>query len=125
MLTVEQKFKFNAILVSYVNRIARAAMYWDSDFGYDELCDYDDDLAKKIADLDIDFNNLTASDLEFLGFMKCNDNSDIWLIPLYLYNSIAVGTPVIGIDGSSYKWGAGIIDTDNHIGYLNYGIKAV
>jgi hypothetical protein len=71
----------------------------------------------------IDWNNLDSSTAKKLGFKRWDEeHPDLFLIPLWLYDLVPIGTDVVDIFGKKYKWDA-TTDKDTRFGCLSCGIK--
>lgn len=55
--------------------------------------------------------------------MKWDDESDLYLIPLYLLSFIPIGTKLTSIDGETVIYDGTNIDNDIRFGCIAYGIN--
>ena len=108
----------------YVNRVAETVEYdaWSDGFCRDENRrtheQFTDELRKYI-----DLSKLTREEAIELRFMKWDDESDLYLIPLYLLSFIPIGTKLTSIDGETVIYDGTNIDNDIRFGCLAWGIK--
>ena len=108
----------------YVNRVAETVEYdaWSDGFCRDENRrtheQFTDELRKYI-----DLSKLTREEAIELRFMKWDDESDLYLIPLYLLSFIPIGTELTCISGAKVIYGETNIDNDIRFGCLAWGIK--
>ncbi len=70
----------------------------------------------------IDFENLTVEEARELRFSKWDEESNLWLIPLYLKPLLPSGLKVTAIDGEVLEVGKDYLDNDIRFGVLAYGI---
>lgn len=76
--------------------------------------------AKKNLDLDLD--RLTVEQLRELRFCKWDDDSDLWLIPLWFVPLLPVGIELTSIGGNKVTYTGDNIDLDVRFGCIAYGI---
>lgn len=95
---------------------------WSKEFANDEIVgDYrhvKDMLKEKIGDV----LSLSVDELLAIGFIKGGDDSDLYLIPLWVYDFIPEGTELITIFGITKTKGKDDIDLDTRFGCMSYGI---
>ena len=115
--------KIFSCLVSYVNRVSTTVQYksWSDDFCRNEVKTCTNDLLSILRKL-IDFSNLSQTEARMLHFIKFDDKSDLYLIPLYLLPIIPIGTELICIDGTTITYNGSNIDDDIRYGCIAYGI---
>lgn len=70
----------------------------------------------------IDFNNLTVEEAKELRFGKWDEDSDLWLFPLWLVPLIPEELEVTTIFGETIKYDKNM-DNDIRFGCVAYGIK--
>lgn len=105
------------------NHISQCNEYkgWDAEYKIKELEEgfkiFNNSLKKYI-----DFENLTVDEARELRFSKWSDESDLWLIPLYLKPLLPTGLKVTTIDGEVLEVGKDYLDDDIRFGVLAYGI---
>lgn len=96
--------------------------------------DWSDDMKKKELDKafktfnnsfkkHIDFDNLTVDEARELRFQKFDDESDLWLIPLYLLPILPEGLKVKSISGEELIVGKDKLDDDTRFGALAFGLE--
>lgn len=71
----------------------------------------------------IDWDNLTESDCKELRFKRWDEESGIYLIPLYLFPIIPIGFKVYCINGSEIVNDGTNLDNDTRFGCIAYGVK--
>ncbi|MGN0173974.1 MAG: hypothetical protein ACI39F_05995 [Acutalibacteraceae bacterium] len=109
-----------------VNGLATAYVYdsWGDKMKVREMKEKFDMFYKQFKDKNlIDFNNLTISEAKELRFGKWDENSDLWLIPLWLYPLIPIGTKLTSISGNEIIFDGKNIDKDIRFGCLAWGIE--
>lgn len=108
----------------YANRVAETVQYtnWSDNFARQEVYKSTRDLLSELLKY-IDISNLTREEAVALRFGKWEEDSDLYLIPLYLLPIIPIGTELTCIDGSTIKYDGMNIDKDTRFGCLAWGIK--
>lgn len=71
----------------------------------------------------IDFTKLTVKEAKELRFGKWDDESDLYLFPLYLVPIIPENLEVISISGEKFKYKKEKTDNDIRFGCVAYGIE--
>lgn len=71
----------------------------------------------------VDFERLTIAEAKELRFGRWTKDSDLWLIPIWLYPLIPVGLELTSISGKKVVFDGKNIDTDTRFGCLAYGIE--
>ena len=71
----------------------------------------------------IDFEKLTVEEARELRFGKWDDESDLWLFPLWLVPIIPEGLEVMSISGEKYKYEEEKADKDIRFGCVAFGIE--
>lgn len=108
----------------YVNRVAETVEYeaWSDEFCRDVNRRtherFTDELRKYI-----DLSKLTREEAIELRFMRWDEESDLYLIPLYLLSFIPIGTKLTSIGGETVIYDGTNIDNDIRFGCLAWGIK--
>lgn len=108
----------------YVNRVAETVEYeaWSDEFCRDVNRRtherFTDELRKYI-----DLSKLTREEAIELRFMRWDEESNLYLIPLYLLSFIPIGTKLTSIDGETVIYDGTNIDNDIRFGCLAWGIK--
>ncbi len=85
---------------------------------------------KKISEIKealkkIDWNKLIENPVHFLrslGFTRWDDDTDILLLPVWIWDAVPEGTALYSISGNEYKKGD-IINFDTRFGVIAYGIR--
>ena len=108
----------------YVNRVAETVEYeaWSDEFCRDVNRRtherFTDELRKYI-----DLSKLTREEAIELRFMRWDEESDLYLIPLYLLSFIPIGTKLTSIGGETVIYDGTNIDNDIRFGCIAYGIN--
>lgn len=107
----------------YANRIAETVQYknWSDEFCRKEVNSSTDIFLNELKKY-IDFSKLTREEAITLRFGKWDDNSDLYLIPLYLLPIIPIGIELTCIDGEKVIYDGTNIDNDVRFGCLAWGI---
>lgn len=71
----------------------------------------------------IDFTKITQKEAIELRFCKWEEESNLYLFPLYLVPLIPEGLEVISIGGTKYKYEKEKADNDIRFGCVAYGIE--
>ena len=122
-MKIENKTKILQLLSWYATSIAAPVQYkWSDEYSISKIKKTTDTFNEKLKEL-IDFSDLTIEDCEDLYFRKWDDESGIYLIPLYLLPILPIGIEVSCIDGRTIIYDGTNIDNDNRAGLLAYGIK--
>lgn len=110
-------------LTWYANRISETVTYsnWSDDFCRKEIKEASEKFNNELRK-HIDFFKLTREEAIELRFGKWMDDSDLYLIPLYLLPIIPIGTEVESIGGETIVYNGKNIDTETRFGCLAYGI---
>lgn len=98
-------------------------VFWGKDFSMSELVRLPEKIKSQEWFSPIDFSGMDFQELIDVGFGKWDEESGIYLIPLYLLPYIKIGLKVTSISGDELVIGDKDIDTDNRFGCLAYGIK--
>ena len=106
-----------------LSRIAMGDLYkdhWSIEFSWKEtqriLCFLIDELRS------IDWTDLNYNELKALGFRKFEEETELMLIPAYVFKALPDGLTLYCIDGRSVIIGKDVIDTDTRFGCLAFGI---
>lgn len=70
----------------------------------------------------IDFSKLTKEEALELRFGKWTDESDLYLIPIYLLPIIPIGIELTAIDGEKVIYDGENVNDDTRMGCLAYGL---
>ena len=105
-----------------VNNLSQSYYYeWDDKFSREENKRIYDKFYSELIN-EIDWENLTDEDCDFLRFGRWSKDSSLRLIPLYLCKIIPGSMKVTCIDGKEYPALKAIKDNDIRFGCLAYGI---
>lgn len=111
-------------LTWYANMIAETVHYksWDDHFCREEVNDHTSKMIEEVKK-HIDFYHLTKEEAVELRFGKWSDDSNLYLIPLWLLPAIPVGITLICISGDKIVYDGKNIDIDTRFGVLAWGIE--
>lgn len=110
-----------------LNRTAEVMVYnnWSNDFATKQIREFPSDV-KKMNEGEKLFNiqplELTKSQMQELGFGKWSDETQMMLIPLWLFPFLAEKIETECIDGEKKLTTKSEMDTDNRFGCLAYGV---
>ncbi|OPH61839.1 hypothetical protein BC351_00945 [Paenibacillus ferrarius] len=90
---------------------------WSPEFCHEDLERYYNTAQEQLKKLN--FNLLTEDELKFLGFRKYSDNSENYLVPLWLLRCLPEGTVLRCLSGRECVVGTDEIDND-----VRYGLTA-
>ena len=75
----------------------------------------------------IDWHELTRNDFLKLGFMNCGyddeDEYELWLIPMWLYDAIPDGLLLMNLDHTMFTFKRGETPFEPFYGCMTYGIR--
>lgn len=111
-------------LTYLANRVSETTQYenWSDKFCRKEIKEASQKFVEEIKN-HIDWNNLTEEDCKELRFDKWDEESGIYLIPLYLFPIIPIGLKVYCISGEEIVNDGTNLDNDIRFGCIAYGIK--
>jgi len=115
-----------AIRHAIMTRVAESQIYksWSDKFRLSNIRDF---FSKTIAkwnekeDFSIDVSDLTEEEMKNLSFGKFSEESEGYLIPIWLYPFLQEEIKTNGIDGNSIIKKSEM-DDDHRMGYLAYSI---
>ena len=90
---------------------------WNAETAWRVASEVLDKLADEAKDLP--WLDLSAAELDALGFSEWSKETGLWLIPSHLYRAIPGDTEVTAFDGETQKLSDA--DTDNRFGCLAFG----
>lgn len=111
-------------LTWYANRVAETVQYktWSDEFCRNEVrtatMDFLSELRKHI-----DFSKFTKEEAVELRFGKWSDDTNLYLIPLYLLPIVPVGAELTSINGDKVVFDGNNVDNDVRFGCIAYGIN--
>lgn len=121
------------VRANFAVRAAEVAIYdnWSADFCKKQISEAVNRLVSSIGPIRL--GDLTPAECDELGFGKWSDDSELRLIPIWLYPFLSPGETLHCIDGSTDVVGAkyatigedGYIDGDHRGGMLAFGIMPV
>lgn len=111
-------------LTYLANRVSETTQYesWSDEFSRKEIKEANQKFVDEIKK-HIDWENLTEEDCKELRFGKLDEESGIYLIPLYLFPTIPIGMKVYSINGQEIVNDGTNLDNDIRFGCIAYGIK--
>lgn len=111
-------------LTWYANRVAETVQYkgWDDKFCRKEVKSATMDFLSAMRKY-IDFSKLTREEAAELRFCKWDEESDLYLIPLYLLPIIPIGTELTCINGQTVVYDGTNVDNDIRFGCIAWGIN--
>lgn len=111
-------------LTYLANRVSETTQYenWSDKFCREEIKRVNQKFVEEIKN-HIDWDNLTEEDCKELRFGKWDEESGIYLIPLYLFPIIPIGLKVYCISGDEIVNDGTNLDNDIRFGCIAYGIK--
>lgn len=112
------------ILVATATRAAEPIAYtsWGTELSINHIRDLPDRLMKSPNFFPVDPNDLTREEMENLGFRKWSSESDLMLIPLYLFPYLKEGIKISSISGNEYHFFRESADNDHRMGLLAFGV---
>lgn len=111
-------------LTWYANKVAETVQYtsWDDEFCRKEINRSTDIFVNELRK-HIDFSNLTREEAVSLRFGKWDEDSGLYLIPLYLLPIVPIGTELTSISGDTVIYDGSNVDNDVRFGCIAYGIN--
>ena len=111
-------------LTYLANRVSETTQYekWSDEFCRKEI----KEASQKFVDAmrkHLDWDNLTEEECKELRFGRWDEESGIYLIPLYLFPLIPMGLKVYSIGGNEIINDGTNLDNDTRFGCVAYGIK--
>lgn len=95
---------------------------WSAEFKANEIKNNFDKFYESAKKLDLDLDKLTVDELKEMRFGKWDDESNLWLIPLWFVPLLPVGIELTTISGEKVKYTGDNIDLDIRFGCIAYGI---
>lgn len=106
-----------------VNKVSATIIYnWDNETKAKENKEVFDIFYDEIRQ-HIDFTKLTIEEAEDLRLRRWDEESNLYLFPLWLVPIIPEGLEVTGISGCKYKYEKDKMDNDIRFGCVAYGIE--
>ena len=111
-------------LTWYANRVAETVEYnsWSDEFCRGEIREANQIFVNELQK-HIDFSKLTREEAIELRFGKWDDETDLYLIPLYLLPVIPIGIRLTSINGDTVIYDGTNIDNDIRFGCVAWGIN--
>lgn len=111
-----------------VNRLFQLNTYnWGANFKEKELKNAFDTFYKSLQKESnkplIDISKMTIETAKEMGFGKWDENSDLYLFPLWFMPLIPIGTEVTSIFGEKIIYDGTNLDNDIRFGCIAYGIE--
>lgn len=105
------------------NKLAESNTYnWSTEFKVNELKKAFNTFYESAKKLELDLEKLTVDELREMRFCKWDDESNLWLIPLWFVPLLPVGIELTNIGGGKVKYTGDNIDLDIRFGCIAYGI---
>lgn len=105
------------------NTLAESYTYpWSDAFKAKELKNNFDKFYESAKKLDLDLDKLTVDELQEMRFRKWDDESNLWLIPLWFVPLLPVGIELTTIFGNKVTYTGDNIDLDIRFGCIAFGI---
>lgn len=101
-----------------INKLSEEYVYKWNSYNTKSFDEFYEELKKNI-----DFTKLTREEAEELRFGKWDEESNLYLFPLWLVPIIPEGLEVTGISGCKYKYEKDKMDNDIRFGCVAYGIE--
>lgn len=95
---------------------------WSVGFAHDELVSAYDNLLDTFKEKLGDVKTLSVNEMLDIGFCRWDDDSELYLIPLWVLQFVPDGTLLTSISGDTKIKGVDEIDLDVRFGCLAYGI---
>ena len=111
-------------LTWYANRVAETVQYttWSDEFCRKQVNEATKSFVGELRKY-IDWDNLTKEEAMYLRFMQWEEEqSNFYLIPLYLLPILPIGTEVTSINGEKKVYDGTNVDNDVRFGCIAYGI---
>lgn len=111
-----------------VNRLSELNTYnWGANYKERELKDAFDTFYKSLQKESnnhlVDLSRMTVETAKEMGLRKWDDNSDLYLFPLWFMPLIPIGTEVTAINGEKIIYDGTNLDNDIRFGCIAYGIE--
>ena len=121
---MEKNIEIMHLLARYASHVAQTVQYksWSDEFCRKEINDYTDGFLAAMKK-HINWDNLRKEEALGLGFTLWSEEyPDLYLIPLYLFPILPIGTEVTCIDGRTFTYDGTNMDNDVRFGCIAYGI---
>lgn len=110
------------------NKLSELNTYnWEANFKEKELKNAFDTFYKSLQKESnkplIDISKMTIETAKEMGFRKWDENSDLYLFPLWFMPLIPIGTEVTSIFGEKIIYDGTNLDNDIRFGCIAYGIE--
>lgn len=105
------------------NTLAECYHYnWSTEFKANELKKTFEKFYESAKKLELDLDKLTVDELREMRFCKWDEESNLWLIPLWFVPLLPVGIELTNIGGGKLTYTGNNIDLDIRFGCIAYGI---
>lgn len=110
-------------LTWFANTVSQTVHYdnWSDELARREVADTYNKFINEVKK-HIDFNDLTVKEALTLRFGKWDEESGLYLIPLYLLPALPVGIELTSIMGDKIIYDGSNIDNDTRFGCIAWGI---
>lgn len=108
-----------------MNKIQMGLSYenWSDEFSYKEIKESYSNIKNQLKEIIGDITALSVEELKELGFKKWDEESELYLIPLWAFDLIPDGTVLECISGERVIKGKDEIDLDVRFGCIAYGLN--
>jgi hypothetical protein len=108
-----------------MNNIQMGLFYeqWSDEFSYDEIKERYAKVKEELKGIIGDVTALSVDELKELGFKKWDEESNLFLIPLWVFDLIPDGTELESISGGKAIKGLVDIDLDVRFGCIAWGLQ--
>lgn len=117
--------KCKIIRSTIINSSAEIMNYeWDSEFSLKQIKNIPDRLSDNASDIDflnINPSDLTKDEMIDLGFKRWSEDTELMLIPLWLFKFLSSNINAECIDGTKIT-NKSEMDNDHRLGCLAYGV---
>lgn len=111
-------------LTWYANKMSEILLYntWSDEYCRRQIKESADKFYQALSKC-IDFNNLTAEEAKSLRFKKWDDESGLYLFPLWLVPIIPKEMELTTIDGDKVIYDGSNVDLDIRFGCTAFGLE--
>lgn len=108
-----------------MNKIQMGLSYenWSNEFSYKEVKESYANIKEQLSEIIGDITELSADELKELGFKKWEEESELYLIPLWAFDLIPDGTELESINGDKAIKGKDEIDLEVRFGCIAWGFE--
>ena len=124
MNTFEKAKKIRGVILSQASMVI-AYDSWSLKYCVDSMRGIENTIKNKNKDLelfDLDPSELISDELLDLDFGRWSEETNLMLIPLWIYPYVKDGINVEDINGEKFKLDKSKVDTDTRFGCLSFGV---